>query len=507
LSEPHLKVSPRQNRLITTSILVGAMMVSMDSTIANVALPQMRATFSASQEQVSWILSSYIVAAAIMTPLSAYLADRFGKKEVLIISFTGFSLASVLCGLSTSVEMMVAFRILQGALGAAVFPLSQSIVLDITPLEKYGQAMALVGMGFMVGPILGPILGGYITDTWGWPWIFHINLPIGILGAIGIARFLPNTELSDRPFDLFGFALLAISIGAIQLMLDRGQSLDWFASPEIIIEFTVGVVCFYMFVVHLATGRQPFIEPRLFSDKNFSTGLIVSFMLGITFVAAIALIPLFLQQLANYPARLAGLVLAPRGLGMMIGMFAVSRLIGRVDERYLIAFGLSLSGWMMWITAGFTPDVTTWKVIWTGAVQNFGIGLVFVPLSTLAFTTLAPELRTMASSLYNLVRNIGSSIGLAIVFTLLARGIQSGHAIYSEDVTPFNETLNGSLMPDQFDLTNTPGLFMFDMMINREATIASYQSCFMFLTVFTFASLPLLFALRRPNLQANPATA
>lgn len=494
-----LSVTPLQRRMITIFMVTGAIMVTMDSTIANVALPHMQATFSATQDQVSWILTSYIVSTAIFTPLSAYLSERIGTRPMLMFSFGGFAVASVLCANATSVETMVLYRAIQGATGAAVFPLSQSIMLDINTREQQGPAMAMWGVGMMVGPIVGPIVGGFVTDLWGWPWIFYINVPIGLVAAFGIARYLPDKELVTHRFDLMGFALLALTIGSVQLMLDRGQSLDWFASTEIMIECALFFTCAYMFVVHINTTDKPFVPPELFGDRNLCVGLFLSFIIGSTFVPAIALIPLFLQSLSDYPARLAGLILAPRGLGMMVGMFVVGRLIGRIDERLLISSGLVMSSAMLFVMAFFTPDVTVWTVVWTGFVQNFGMGLTFVPMSTMAYSTLAPRLRTAASSLYNLGRNVGTSMGVALVFTVLARGTQENHARLAESITPFNDALSGPNMPDRFDLSRVEDLFIFDMMLNREAAVTAYQTDFFLMAAVTIGVLPLVWLMRPPG--------
>jgi DHA2 family multidrug resistance protein len=478
--------------MITFSMVTGAIMVTMDSTIANVALPNMQATFSATQDQISWVLTSYIVATAIMTPMAGYLSERIGARNMLAISFSGFACASILCGFATSVESMVLYRVLQGALGAAVFPLSQSIMLDINPQEKHGSAMAMWGVGMMVGPIMGPILGGVVTDLWGWPWIFFINVPIGLAAAIGIYRYLPAQETKTTPFDMQGFLFMALAIGGLQLMLDRGQSMDWFASNEIIMEAGVGFICFYLFIAHIMTKKQPFIDPKVFGDRNLRVGLMVSFIIGITFTSSLALLPLFLMTMAEFPARTVGLILAPRGFGMMVGMFTVGQLIGKMDERILIASGLVMSASMLFLMADFTPDVDIWTLVWTGVVQNFGLGLVFVPLSTMAYSTLNPIYRTTASSMYNLLRNIGSSIGIAMAFTFLARGIQQNHAVMAESITLYNDVHFGSGMPDQFNLTDVSGLYMFDMFINREAAVEAYQYDFFIMALFTLVCLPLI---------------
>jgi DHA2 family multidrug resistance protein len=307
---------------------------------------------------------------------------------------------------------MVLFRLLQGVFGAPLVPLSQSVLLDSYPRERHGSAMALWGVGVMVGPILGPSLGGWLTENYTWRWVFYINLPIGILTFLGLSAFLAETERDAKlGFDWFGFAALGVAIGAFQMMLDRGEQLDWFGSTEILLEAALAALGLYLFIVHTFTAERPFIDPKLFRDRNFVTGLLFIFVVGVILLATLALLTPFLQNLMGYPVLTAGLVLAPRGVGTMVAMLLVGRLINRVDPRLLVFFGLSLVAISLWEMTGFTADVSQAAIVRTGLMQGFGLGFIFVPLSTVTFATLAPHYRTQGAALFSLMRNIGSSIG------------------------------------------------------------------------------------------------
>ena len=321
------------------------------------------------------------------------------------------------------------FRLLQGAFGAGLVPLSQAVLLDIYPREQHGRAMAIWGVGVMVGPILGPTLGGWLTEYYNWRWVFYINLPFGILALLGLLAFVPETRRdSSRRFDFFGFALLSLALGALQLMLDRGETKDWFASTEIIVEAVICGLCFYLFLVHMLTAKRPFIEPALFKDRNFATGLLFIFVVGIILLATLSLLPPFLQNLMGYPVLTTGYLLAPRGVGTMVAMFMVGFLTGRLDVRLLILIGLGLTALSLWQMAGFTADVSSRAIVESGLIQGLGLGFMFVPLSTVAFATLAPERRTEATAMFSLMRNIGSSIGISVVVSLLAQNTQINHA-------------------------------------------------------------------------------
>jgi multidrug resistance protein len=324
--------------------MLATIIQAVDTTIANVALPHMQGAMGATQDQIAWVLTSYIVAAAICMPLTGFLAAHFGRKRIFLWSVAGFTVASMLCGAAQSLPQIVLFRLLQGVFGASLVPMSQSVLLDSYPREQHASAMALWGVGVMVGPILGPTLGGWLTEYFSWRWVFYINFPVGLLAWFGIATFVRETAIDrSRRFDMLGFAFLALGIGALQMMLDRGQTLDWFASTEVTVEAMIAGLFLYLFVAHMFTHEHPFIEPGLFADRNFGVGLIVIFMVGVVLLATMALLPPFLLNLMGYPVVDVGFLLAPRGFGTMIAMLLAGRLSGRVDARGAIVTGLSLT--------------------------------------------------------------------------------------------------------------------------------------------------------------------
>src|ERR1700732_2562825 len=337
--------APVANRgAITASIMLATFMQGVDTTIANVALPHMQGSLSAAQDQMAWVLTSYIVAAAIMTPLTGWLAGRFGIKYVFLISVVGFTVASALCGAATSLAQLVIYRLLQGVCGAALVPLSQAMLFQINPPEKHAQAMAVWGMGVILGPIMGPALGGYLTDYYNWRWVFYINVPVGVLAAIGSPIFIHEPRHAHRePFDFFGFAALSVAIGALQMLLDRGELKDWFGSVEIWIEAAVAALALYLFIVHTATATdRSFLNRDLLKDGNCMIGTVLMFLIGMPLYGTMRLLPLMLQNLMNYPVVTTGLVTAPRGIGTMVAMFLVARLVGRIDTRLIILTGLVL---------------------------------------------------------------------------------------------------------------------------------------------------------------------
>jgi MFS transporter, DHA2 family, multidrug resistance protein len=484
---------------ITVCIMLATIMQVVDTTIVNVALPHMQGSMSATQDQISWVLTSYIVVAAICTPLTGVLADKLGRKRLLLICVIAFIVTSMMCGAATSIEQIVLFRGLQGAAGAGLVPLSQAVMLDIYPREKQGSAMALWGMGVMVGPILGPTLGGWLTEYYSWRWAFYINLPVGALAVLGILAFLPETPLANRGrFDFFGFALLSITIGALQLMLDRGNSLDWFGSTEIVLEAAITGLALYLFLVHMFTTDKPFIEPGLFADRNFSVGLLLMFLVGVMMFSGMALLPPFLQGLLGFPVITAGLVMAPRGFGTMVAMMIVGRLIGRVDSRVLMFFGLLLMAWSLYDMAQFNTNVGVYEVVYTGMIQGFGMGFIFVPLSAVAFATLAARYRAEGTAMFSLIRNIGMSIGISIVVTLLGREAQTSHAALSETITPFSTALHGPDVPSFWSSLHGTGLVALNGEVSRQALTVAYVNDFRFMLYMSFLALPLLFLMRKP---------
>jgi DHA2 family multidrug resistance protein len=494
--------------LITISIMLATVMQALDSTIANVALPHMQGSLAAASDTITWVLTSYIIAAAIMTPLAGWLAGRFGRKRLFLFSVAGFTVASMLCGIAGDLAQMVIYRLLQGIFGAALVPLSQSILLDINPREKHGQAMAIWGAGIMVGPILGPMLGGWLTDTYNWRWVFYINLPIGILAFLGIVAFVHETARHrDRPFDFFGFAMLSLGIGALQLMLDRGEQQDWFGSTEIIIEAGLAIAGLYVFIAHSLTAERPFLHPAPFRDRNFVSGIILIFIVGTILLATVALLPPMLQDLMGYPVVLTGIVLAPRGLGMMISMMVAGRLVGRIDGRLIMLSGFLMTALSLYQMTSYAMVMDERPILVSGIIQGLGLGFIFVPLSTATFATLAPEYRTEAAGVYSLLRNLGSSIGISVVEALLARNLQVNHAEIASHVSPFNLAMR---MPDvvlHWDWQTTAGLAALNEEIRRQAAMIAYVDDFKLMMIVTLAAIPLLLLVRSPARRPSPAAA
>ncbi|MGB9647479.1 MAG: DHA2 family efflux MFS transporter permease subunit [Stellaceae bacterium] len=495
--------APVANRgAITVSIMLATFMQGVDTTIANVALPHMQGSFSAAQDQISWVVTSYIVAAAIMTPLTGWLAGRFGIKWVFFISVTGFTVASALCGVATSLAQMVIYRLLQGICGAALVPLSQSVLLQINPPHRHAQAMSVWGMGVILGPIIGPALGGWLTDQYNWRWVFFINVPAGVLAAAGILIFIRETRHGRREgFDFFGFATLSLAIGALQMLLDRGELKDWFGSPEICVEAAISGLAIYLFIVHTATATErSFLNRDLLKDTNCIVGTVMMFLVGIPLYGTMTLLPTMLQDLMNYPVMTTGLVTAPRGVGTMVAMLVVARLIGRVDIRLVILTGLLVTAVAMWEMTGFSLYMGMGPIIVTGVMQGFGLGFVFTPLSTVTFSTLPRQLLTQGTAFFSLMRNIGGSVGIAVVEALLAENTQVVHSRLIEHLRPDNP-LAQSQLASPYSLTDPSGIAALNAMATRQAAMVAYIDNFKLMMIMVIAGLPLVLLLRKQRRQ------
>lgn len=476
--------------------MLATIMQALDTTIANVALPYMQGNLSATQDQINWVLTSYIVAAAIATPVTGFIAARFGRKRMFIANVVGFTVTSALCGLASSLPEMVVFRLMQGVFGAPLVPMSQSVLLDSYPPERHGSAMALWGMGVMVGPILGPTLGGWLTESYGWRWVFYINMPVGILTALGLMLALSESEREDRSFDLFGFLTLGLSIGALQMMLDRGEAIGWFSSAEIVTETVLSGLAFYLFMVHSLTTDHPFIDLKIFRNRNFSVGLVCVFMVGTILLSTLALLTPYLQRLIGFSVIESGELMAPRGIGTMAAMFVVGRLINLIDPRALALLGVSLLVWVMWEMTGWTPSVAQQTIVMTGILQGMGMGFLFVPLSTLTFSTLDPLHRTQGTALYSLMRNIGASIGISIVGFLLSSNTQVVHSELAEHVTPFNVALRTPEAAHYWNLATTAGRAALNNEVTRQAAVIAYADDFKLMMLVAVAVIPLILLLR-----------
>jgi DHA2 family multidrug resistance protein len=481
--------------IITASIMAATAMQSLDSTIANVALPRMQGELSASQDQMGWVLTSYIVAAAITIPLSGWLATAFGRRRVLLTSIVIFTVASLLCGVAASLPQIVLFRLLQGIGGAALVPLSQAVLLAINEPKDFPKAMAGWAAAAQIGSVGGPALGGWLTENFNWRWTFYINLPIGIFAFLGLLA-LREQRIEERSrFDFMGFVMLSLALGALQLLLDRGQQLDWFSSKEICIEALIAVIGFYVFVVHMFTTDRPFLNPGLFKDANFMASTLYLFLIGIVMFATLALLAPMLQSEYNYPVLLAGLLAAPRGVGVVIGMMLVGRLITFGGVRAVIATGVVVTALSLWQMSQFSPEMHYGPMIVSGLVQGIGVSLIYVPLSSSAFQTLPTALRNEGAALFSLSRNIGSSAGISVVFFLLVRNTQTAHASLAALVrTPGGDAVSTAIANG--DPFAPKGLAALNDFITHQSTFIAYLDDFRLMTILTIATLPFVLLLR-----------
>ncbi|MGA8551221.1 MAG: DHA2 family efflux MFS transporter permease subunit [Stellaceae bacterium] len=483
---------------LTFAIMLANIMQGLDTTIANVALPHIRGSLSASQDQIAWVLTSYIVCAAIMMPLTGWLAGRFGIKIVFVLSVAGFTVASALCGSATNLTELVLYRGLQGICGAGLVPLSQAVLLQINPVERHGQAMAVFGIGTILGPICGPVLGGWLTYDYNWRWVFYINLPVGVIATLGMLVFGRESRHGHRePFDLLGFVTLSLAIGALQMLLDRGELKDWFGATEIWVETGVCGLALYLFIVHTATATdRSFLNRDLLKNVNFIVGTLLMFLVGLIMNGTLALLPTMLQDLMNYPVLTTGLVTAPRGIGTMIAMFMVARLINRVDNRLIILAGLLLTAVSMWQMTEFSLTMGMEPVIVSGVVQGFGLGCTFVPLNTIALSNLPRHIMTQGTALRSLMRNLGGSIGIAVLEALLTQNTQIVHSRLVEQLRPDNPLARAPYLAAPYSLMTPPGIAALNAEVTRQAAMVAYINDFVVMMVIAIGSAALLLLIR-----------
>jgi len=486
---------PGRRALITLGVVLTTLMTSIDGTIANTVLPQIRGSVSASDDEILWVLTSFILASTIVTPAIGWLERTLGRRNLLLGALVGFTVASVLCGIASGIVELVIYRVLQGATAAVFIPLSQAILLDINPPKDHARAMSLWGMGAVLGPIIGPILGGWLTDQLNWRWVFFINIPIAIVGFLIMAATLPKRVSRDKhKFDGFGFIVLVVGLIGLQLVLDRGPSAEWFSSSEIWIYLALSAVGFWLFFIHIFTSERPIIHPSILTDANYllSSGMIL--LIGVLMFAGMALLPTLMQGLLGYPVLTAGMTQASRGVGTFVSMFLVGRLAGKIDNRLIILVGISLTGLSYFQMSQFSLDMDQTPIIISGLFQGLGLGLVFVPLMGIAFTTIQPALRTEAASFYTLIRNIGSSLGISVVGVLQIYNSKIAASTMAEHATPDN--LNAAELPASLDLSTAAGQAVVEGMIHRQSALIAYIDSFHMLFLMSVAIIPLLLFLR-----------
>jgi MFS transporter, DHA2 family, multidrug resistance protein len=504
VTETPVLPSPFRRTMIAITVMSGTLMQVLDATIANVALPHMQAALSAAPDTITWVLTSYIVMSAIATPITGWMEGQLGRKRLLALSIAGFTVTSALCGLASSLQMMVIARAFQGLFGAFIAPIAQAAMLDSTPRAKHAQAMTIYTMGVLLGPIMGPLLGGWITENINWRWVFYINVPIGIFAMFGTLLFVDEGETKRRNFDRFGFILLALALGSLQLMLDRGPHDDWFDSTEIIIELGIAASAFWMFIVHSATSSAPLVPLALFKDRNFSLAIVFMVLVSGTIYAGAAMLAPLLQILMGYDSIHAGWALAPRGISALFFMPLAARLNGRLDPRILVGMGVLASILSLRIMTGASLEMSEDLVAYAMLIQGIGVSFTFMPLSLMAFSTLAPHLRTEGAAMNNLARNMGASIFIAISGALVTRNVQVSHSDLAAHFTPINIPF---LLPEMVRTVPASGTIaaMIDVEINRQAAMIAYLDSFWAIMWMTIISLPLVLLLQKPKSAPPPA--
>lgn len=416
-------------KAVATSIMIGAtILVALDQTIATVALPHMQAALGGTPESINWVLTSYIIATAIGVPMTAWLAGRFGRRRLFGTCVLGFTLASMLCGIAVTLPMMVAARLAQGFFGAFLIPMAQAFMYDMNPPSRQVRAITMWGVAVMVAPIVGPVIGGWLTDTFNWRWVFFLNVPIGAAALVGIFFTLPEFPSARRTFDHVGFALIVVALCGLQLALDRGTQQDWFESSEILIESGVSLSAFWMLVFHLRRSRSPIISVSLFANRTFTGAIVLSAVVMPIILAANALLPSLLVTLLGYPVYTAGLALIPRGIAVTVALLIGGQMMRRIDGRYQLALGMLLVIASLAVQTGFTVQMDSTGIFWSGVLQGLGMGLVMTVLNYAVIANVPPEMRTEAAALSALFRNIGTSLAIAGFTALLARNLQINHA-------------------------------------------------------------------------------
>ncbi len=488
----------KHRAILLGAVMLVAMCQFIDATIANVALPYMKVSIGASDDSISWVLTSFIMAGAIAMPITGWLSNRIGSRNLYIGATALFLVASGACGAATSLSEMVLFRLVQGAAAAFMGPMTQTIMFDVSPPSKQAATMSQFGMIVMVAPISGPFLGGFLTENLSWRWVYYINLPLGIPALALLWWLLPSRPMERRRLDGFGFATLGLALGALQLMLDRGQTNDWFASRETVIEGIVFLSALWMFFVHAQSAPHPLFSRLLFANPNFLVSMAFMAVLGLTNVALSAVLPTMFQSLYGYPVMMAGLLMAPRGLGVIAMSLMTARLLERVDHRLMIAFGYLIAAYSLWMMSGWSLDMDWHPIAFASFVQGLGLGMVFAPMNIAAFATIPPDLRPDGSSLLALIRNLGGSLGISAIVTLFARNQQISHSDLATHVT--GSLIGGVPLPDaatRIPAIGQAAMAMLNGEVTRQSAMIAYLDNFHVLTFVLLAIVPFPFLMRR----------
>jgi DHA2 family multidrug resistance protein len=493
------------------TVMLATFMEVLDTSVANVALPHIAGGMAVDVQESTWVLTSYLVSNAIVLPMSGWLSSLFGRKNVFLTCVGLFATSSFLCGIAPNLDALILFRVFQGMGGGALQPISQAILLESFPPQKRGQAMAVFGMGVVVAPIVGPTLGGWLTDNYSWRWIFFINIPVGLLSMFLTTLFvfdppyLVRSRLGGVKIDYLGLGLISLGLGCLQIFLDKGQTEDWFASRLIIVTGTIGFVCLAVLIVWELVYSSPVVNLRLMKDRNFAMGVVAMFVLGFILYGSLLLLPVLLQQLLGYTATLAGMVLSPGGILTLVMMPIVGALVARVQARYLITVGLGIVAYSMFYMAGFNLQIDFWIAVIARAIQGAGLAFLFVPINAAAFYFVPREKTGQGTAIVNLVRNIGGSSGIAFVTTLLARHTQLHQNYLVDRLTPLNPLYNQAIAGIQATLiqqgispSQAPmrALGVLYRALVQQATMLAYNDTFRILGVISLALIPLMFFLK-----------
>lgn len=488
---------------ITAAMILATLMNTIDQTIANVALPHIRGSVSASQDQITWVLTSYIIATAIMMPLSGWLSQKVGRKNMFLFSIAGFTIASMACGLSTSLPEIVIFRLLQGVAGATMMPLSQTVMLDLYPPKQIPMVMALWSAAVVLGPIAGPAAGGWLTENASWRWVFFINLPLGTLAFLGLFVFMSRDEGGrQRPFDFIGFGGIVMFVGGLQLMLDRGPSQDWFSSTEIWAEAVVMAIGLWIFVIQTLTAKQPFFHRDLAKDRNFVGTTMFAFFVGALLFAVTALLPTLMQNLLGYSALQSGYASMPRGIGSLIGFLMMPFLMRRISPRALVFTGVLISLLAVWMMIHFDLSMTVWPIVIAGLTQGLGSGLLFAPMSVLAYVTLDPRHRPEGTTVSTMIRTLGSSVGISVMQATLTSQTAAAHARLASNIDPSNPIIPATL-PSAMDPSSPIGLQVLNGEVTRQGAMIAYDQVFSYMFLMTLLLFPLLMLIRPAKAARN----
>ncbi len=492
--------SSHVNPVIVVAVVCSAILEVLDSTIVNVALPHIQAAFGATTDQATWILTSYIVSAVVVMPLTGFVARRVGRRRLILTAVTGFACMSIMCGLSWSLETIVFFRLAQGMFGAFLIPLSQSILFDAFPREKRGEAMAVFGLGVVVAPVLGPTMGAILTEYFSWRMVFFVNLPIAAMALLLLAGELPKDETEEVKIDWQGLALLALGIGCLQFILDQGETKDWLSSRIIQVALVASVLGALGLIVHCLTAKTPVVDLRLFADRNFALCNLVIVGFAVSLYGGIAILPTFVQTLLDYPVIESGHLFIPRGLAAGVSMVATGAvLVKRFDPRVLAGVGMTLTAISNFMMGMLNLNAGFWELAIPGIISGLGMGLVFVPMSILAFESISKARQDEASGLFNVTRQLGSSVGISLVGTWVVRGLQTNTAVLSQNVTPYNPAAQAYLAPLGLTPDSAQGAAILGQEIARQAEMISYLTVFNNLGLLALATLPLLFFCRAPK--------